>query len=116
MSIDVAIKPVEPLVRRGLFDSSESAILELTESYVLRQIQRFQEVITRLETKYGLTYQQFNYYLQQRSALLDSGELSPEQARSLGQEIMAEEEDALEWKIAQEMLQSWLGLRREVVR
>jgi len=27
---------------------------------------------------------------------------------------MLEEEDALEWKIAREMLQSWLGLKGEV--
>jgi len=28
--------------------------------------------------------------------------------------VMKEEEDALDWKIATEMLQSWLGLQTEV--
>jgi len=116
MSTDAATGLVEPLVRQGLFDTPESAILELAEEYVLRQVKNYQETIAGLESKYGMTYPQFNQYLQHRTTLLESGNLSPEQTRSLGQAIMVEEEDALEWKIAREMLQSWLGLRREVAR
>jgi hypothetical protein len=32
----------------------------------------------------------------------------------LNQAVMLEEEDAHDWKIAREMLQSWLGLHGEV--
>ena len=116
MSVDMPVKPVEWMVQQGLFDSPERAILELAQNYVLEQIQRFQGIIAELEAKYGMSYQQFSRYLAQRADLLESGTLSPEQAQSLGRAVMDEEEDALEWKIAREMLQSWLGLRYEVNR
>ncbi|MBL7063224.1 MAG: hypothetical protein ISS49_03310 [Anaerolineae bacterium] len=96
---------VEPLVMRGLFDTPESAVMELAEDYALRQVQNYRGIVTGLENKYGMTYHQFNHYLQHRTTLLESDTLSPEQARSLGQAIMLEEEDTLEWKIAREMLQ-----------
>jgi hypothetical protein len=32
---------------------------------------------------------------------------------ALNRAVMVEEEDALDWKIAREMLQSWLGLQAE---
>lgn len=34
----------------------------------------------------------------------------------LNQAVMAKEDDALDWKIARDMIKSWLGLRREVVQ
>lgn len=111
MSTETAASLVEPLVRQGLFESSESAITELAESYVLQNIQRYQEIVANLEDKHGMTYREFNRYLLQRTILLESGDLPQEQVHSLGKAIMEEEEDALEWKIAREMLQSWLGLR-----
>jgi hypothetical protein len=61
-----------------------------------------------------MDYDQFNQYLKQRAALLQSTGVSSEQRQSLNQAVMLEEEDALEWKIAREMLQSWLGLKGEV--
>ena len=33
---------------------------------------------------------------------------------TLGQAIMQNEDDWLDWKAAQEMLESWIGVRREV--
>ena len=78
------------------------------------QVQNYRGIVTGFENKYGMTYHQFNHYLQHRTTLLESDTLSPEQARSLGQAIVLEEEDTLEWKIARVMLSIWLGLRREV--
>ena len=46
--------------------------------------------------------------------MLQSKELSPEQKQPLGRALMTEEDDWLDWKVATEMLQSWLGLREEV--
>jgi hypothetical protein len=107
-------KVVEPLVQRGLFETTESAVRGLAQDYILRQIVRYQETIDNLERKYGMDYDQFNQYLKQRAALLQSTGVSPEQRQSLNQAVMLEEEDALEWKIAKEMLQSWLGLKGKV--
>jgi len=57
----------------------------------------------------GMNYEQFEAYLRERSATLMA---SPDPA--LNQAIMAEEEDALDGKVAREMLQSWLGLETEI--
>ena len=61
-----------------------------------------------------MDFQQFSAYLHERSLLLAEGDLSLEQRRALGRAIMREEDDWLDWKVAQEMLESWLGLRQEV--
>lgn len=99
---------VEPFVRRGLFATPEHAVAEMARDYVLHQIERHRAVIEKLESKHGMTYEQFNAYLKSRSQILAS---SP--SRALNQAIMAEEEDALDWKIANDMLQSWLGIESE---
>lgn len=114
MKVSEVDKVVEPLVQRGLFETTESAVRGLAQDYILRHIVRYQETIDSLERKYGMDYDQFIQYLKQRAALLQSTRVSPEQRQSLNQAVMLEEEDALEWKIAREMLQSWLGLKSEV--
>ena len=62
-----------------------------------------------------MRFEQFAEYLHERSLLLEEGDLSPEQRQILGRAIMQEEDDWLDWKVAREMLESWLGLHREVV-
>ena len=58
-----------------------------------------------------MSFEQFAAYVHERSVLLEEGDLSPEQRKALGQAIVQEEEDWLEWKLNREMLDSWLGLR-----
>ncbi len=99
---------IEPFVQRGLFANPEQAITEMARDYVLRQIERYRATIENLQAKHGMTYEQFEAYLKSRSALLQA---NPNPA--LNQAVMAEEEDALDWKIAREMLTSWLGLQAE---
>ena len=99
---------VDPFVRRGLFASPEQAITEMARDYVLHQIEHYRGIVEGLQGKYGMTYEQFNAYLQSRSATL-----LEHPHPDLNQAIMDEEEDALDWKIAREMLQSWLGLQSE---
>lgn len=106
---DTGVNVLEPFVERGLFANSEEAAAEMARVYILRQIQRHQAIIDRLEAKYGMSYEQFEAYLQARSQTLAD---TPDPA--LNQAVMAEEEDALDWKIAREMLSSWLGLQTEV--
>jgi hypothetical protein len=100
---------IEPFVQRGLFESPEKAIIEMARGYILHQIEQNQAVIEKLQAKYGMTYDQFQAYLKARSSTLV---MAP--SAELNQAIMAEEEDALDWKVAHDMLVSWLGLRAEV--
>jgi hypothetical protein len=109
MSAEAVAIVVEPFVRRGLFASTEQAVVEMAREYVLGQIERQRSAVEELQAKYGMTYDQFNAYLQARSATLST---SPNQA--LNEAIMLEEDDALDWKIAREILQSWLGLQSEI--
>jgi hypothetical protein len=106
---DQVASVVEPFVRRGLFASAERAVIEMAREYILHQIENYRSVIESLQAKYGMTYDQFNAYLKSRSETLVA---TPSPA--LNQAVMIEEEDASEWKIAEEMLQAWLGLQSEV--
>lgn len=101
---------IEPFVRRGLFASPEQAVTEMARDYVLRQIEHHQAIVQKLQTRYGMTYEQFEDYLRARSETLQA---VPDPALNLA--VMAEEDDALDWKIAREMLRSWLGLQIEPV-
>ncbi len=111
-SISVAI---EPLMRKKIFNTEEEAIRELMREYILRQIATLQRKIGRFERKYGMRFQEFNDYLHERSVLLENGELSAERRQALGQAIMQEEDEWLDWKSAQEMIENWIGLRQEIV-
>ncbi|MCX6031971.1 MAG: hypothetical protein NT169_22070 [Chloroflexi bacterium] len=105
---------VEPLVRRQIFATEEQAARELVRDYILRQIAPLQREVTRFERRYGMRFERFGEYLHERSLLLQTSELAPQQRQALGQAIMQEEDAWLDWKAAQEMLESWLGLRQEV--
>jgi len=91
------------------YSSAEKAVAQMARDYVLRQIERYRAVDDRLQTKYGMTYEQFEAYLQSRSDALAT---APDPA--LNQAVMMEEEDGADWKLAREMLHSWLGLQGEV--
>ncbi len=114
MSTATLTSIVEPLVRRKLFSTTEEAVRELMQDYTLRQISSYQRQIAELEQKYGMNFTKFTQYLRERGTMLQSKELSPRQRQALGRALMAEEDDWFDWKVATEMLQSWLGLREEV--
>jgi len=101
---------IEPLVRRRVFVTEEQAARELVRDYVLRQVTSLQREVTRFERRYGMRFERFSEYLHERSALLEAGSLEPSQRQTLGQAIMQEEDDWLDWKAAQEMLDNWLGI------
>jgi hypothetical protein len=107
--MSTVIDIVQPFVRRGLFPSTEKAVAEMAQDYVLHQIERYRAVDDQLRAKYGMTYDQFDAYLKSRAATLAA---APDVA--LNQAVMLEEEDAQDWHIAREMLNSWLGLQGEV--
>jgi hypothetical protein len=99
----------EPFVRRGLFPTPERAAQEMARDFVMRQIERHRTTIEQFEAKYGMNYRQFNEYLAARA-----GTLATSPSPALNQALMDEEEAALRWKVATEMLDSWLGINREV--
>jgi translation initiation factor 2 alpha subunit (eIF-2alpha) len=86
----------------------ERAVIEMAREYILHQTENYRSVIESLQAKYGMTYDQFNAYLKARSETLVK---TPNPA--LNQAVM-KEADASDWKIAEEMLQAWLGLQSEV--
>ena len=100
---------VEPFVRRGLFPSAEVAVAEIARDYVLRQIETYRAQEATFQSRYGMTYEQFDAYLRARSRTL-----SETANAALNQAIMVEEDDALDWKIARDMMRSWLGIQIEV--
>ncbi len=106
---------IEPLIKRKIFSTEEEAIRELLREYILRQIAALRREAGRFDRKYGMRFEQFSDYVHERSVLLKSGDLSAEQRQTLGQAIMQEEDDWLDWKASQEMLESWIGIRKEVI-
>ena len=105
---------IEPLIKRKIFTSEEEAVRELLRDYMLRQIADLKQKTEQFRQKYGMDFHQFSEYLHERSELLESGSLSQEQRQVLGRAIMEEEDDWLDWKAAQEMLENWIGMRQEV--
>ena len=104
---------VEPLVRHKAFPSTEEAVRELVTDFVLRQIDRYRERIAEFEKRYGMTFEQFSAYLKERSMTLTNGPLDAGQKKKVAQALMQEEEDWLDWKIARDFLNGWLGLKAE---
>jgi len=105
---------IEPLIKKKIFSTEEEAIQELTREYILRQIDTLRRKASRFERKHGMQFQQFSEYLHERSVLLEKSNLSAEQRQKLSQAIMQEEDDWLDWKVVKELMESWIGIRREV--
>ena len=104
----------EPLVRRKLFASSEEAARKLVRHYVLQQIATYRHQIAEFERRHGMDFEQFTRYTSERTALLRrTDRQSDEERQRLAQAIMQDEDDWLEWKATEDMLQSWLGLQEE---
>lgn len=95
---------VHPLVDNGLYESAEAAVKDLMAGHTLHQIKHYHTIVETFEKKYGMKRAQFDDYLKERAKLLVNDSAHHER-------FMLEEEDALDWKIAAEMLSSWLGLR-----
>jgi len=97
---------VSPLVENGMFENAETAVKNLMLDFILHQIHEYEVKIKKFEKKYKMNYYHFNLYLNERAKNVVSD-------KSLHRSFMREEEDALDWKIATEMLESWLGLKKK---
>jgi hypothetical protein len=95
---------VHPLVDNGLYANAEAAVKDLMAGHILHQIEHYSTIVEKFEKKYGMKYAQFDDYLKERAKKLAHDPSSQKR-------FMLEEEDALDWKIAVDMLGSWLGLR-----
>lgn len=111
MSTSTVATIISPLVKIGIFKSVEDAIQKLVWDYIYRQIIYFQRIVRKMERKYGMDFARFTDYIKERAKNIQSPNLSPQQKKSLSQAIMIEEEDWMDWKVAYEMLDSWLGLK-----
>ena len=102
---------LEPFVRRKLFVSQEEAAQKLARNYILQQVDTYKQRIAEFERKHGMSFEQFTRYTTERTARLRNlGDTPKEKLQILSQDIMRDEEDWLDWKAAEEMLTSWLGL------
>lgn len=104
---------IESLVKNRIFPNEEDVIKTLLGDYIIRQIDNQKREIKRFERRYGMSFERFKEYLHERSNLLKTGDLSRQERQTLAQAIMQEEDDWLDWKVAKEMLESWIGLRQE---
>ena len=105
---------LEPFVKRKLFGSLEEAARKLAVSYILQQIKTYEHRVAEFEDKHGMTFEQFTRYTAERTAhLRNPGDMPPEKLLILSQDVMLDEDDWLDWKVAEEMLESWLGLKSE---
>jgi len=102
---------LEPLVKHGLFSTPEEAARKLVRNHVLQQIDTYRQRVTEFERKHGVNFEQFTRYTAERTTRLrNPGDMPPDKLQILSQDIMREEDDWLDWKVAEEMLESWLGL------
>jgi len=108
-------KIVESLVKNKIFANEEDVMKELLQDYMVRQINNLKREITRFERKYGMPFDHFKEYLHERSELIEKGDLSRKEHQILAQAVMQEEDDWLDWKVAKEMFESWIGLRHEAI-
>jgi len=104
---------IEPLIKRKIFKSTEEAVRQLVAGYILSQIDHYREQVTAFEKRYGMSFDRFQTYLKERTELLMAGNLDSEQKKIIAQKIMLEEDDWLDWKVARDFLNSWLGLQTE---
>ena len=108
---------LEPFVERKLFGSLEEAARKLAVNYILQQIDIYKQRVAELERKHGMSFDQFTRYTAERTAhLCNPGNTPPEKLLILSQYVMLDEDDWLDWKVAEEMLESWLGLSSETAR
>jgi hypothetical protein len=102
------------LVKRKIFKTEEEAVKNLLRDYILKQITDLSREIGSFERNHGMNFEQFSDYIHDRSLLLDKSNLQAEQRLHLNQDIMRDEDTWLDWKVAREMLDSWLGISKEI--
>jgi len=104
---------IESLIKKKIFPSEEAAVREIVKEYILRQVTDLKREVSRFERKYGMPLERFREYLHERSKLLEQDDLSDDQRQRLSRAIMQEEDDCLDWQVACDFLDNWLGLREE---
>ncbi|MBI4771127.1 MAG: hypothetical protein HY784_12135 [Chloroflexi bacterium] len=102
----------ESLVRRHLFASAEDAARKLMREYLLQQIALYRRQIDDFERRHGMDFELFTRYTAERTAMLrQKADFPAAERQRLAQAIMQDEDDWLEWKATEGILQGWLGLQ-----
>ena len=89
-------KLVHSLVVAGLFKNEETALKALTADYIDRKIAQYKEIISRLEEKHKGSFEAFTKSLE-------------------GKATIKFEEDWMEWKSAQVMVEAWDKALKEIL-
>jgi len=89
-------KLVHSLVVAGFFKDEETALKALTADYIERKIVHYREIIKELEERHKENFEAFSKSLE--------GKATPEL-----------EEDWMEWKSAQVMLEEWSKVLKEIL-
>jgi len=87
---------IEPLVRRGWYKSPAEALKEIVLEYVRQKINKAKAEIAALETKYGMTFEEFTEAIK-------------------GKASIQEEDDWMQWESALDMLQAWQETEKEIL-
>ena len=96
MAIDQVIPILtEPLVRTGLYPSSEQALKSIILDYIEHQIAQIEAELKRYEQKYQQTFAEWSESLSGRATIAD-------------------EDDWLEWEANLDMLDSWRQVKSEI--
>ena len=96
MAIDQVIPILtEPLVRTGLYPSSEQALKSIILDYIEHQMAQIEAELKRYEQKYQQTFAEWSESLSGRATIAD-------------------EDDWLEWEANLDMLDSWRQVKSEI--
>ncbi|HDP99486.1 MAG TPA: hypothetical protein ENN22_09940 [bacterium] len=96
------------LVKHRLFDSVDTAFETITLNYVQQQLQKYKRLIKRFERKYRMSFDDFQKFTKEQAQKLLSDPSNHEAFLQL-------EDDAFDWKVAQDGFNSWKQVHQEII-
>ena len=97
-----------PLIKYNLFDSIEAAFETVTLHYTQEQINKYNKIKRKFERQYKMNYKEFITSTKEKAKRLLSDP-------GLHEEIIKLENDAFDWKIAEDGLKSWQQVHQEIL-
>ena len=101
-------KIASPLIKHKLFDSVETAFETVTLNYTQEQINKYNKIVRKFKRKYQMDYSEFIKFTKDKAKKLLSDP-------GLHEEIIKLEDDALDWKIAEDGFESWNQVHQEIL-
>jgi len=101
-------KIAKPLIRHKLFNSVETALETVTLHYTQEQVQKYTRIVAKFKKKYQMNYSEFLSFTKEKAQKLLTDQM-------LHEEIVQLEDDAMDWKIAENGLKSWQQVHEEIL-